>query len=171
MRLAVASDANVRESVERWLFFQAEDGIRDIGVTGVQTCALPISNFRTGHLTICTLHPMRSVPHRVVCLLGLDDAVFPRKAPRDGDDLLLDDERVGERDPRAEDRQLLLDALMAAQERLLITFTGNDERTNAPRPPAVPVGELLEVADRTVRTADGRPAREHVVVRHPLQPF
>jgi exodeoxyribonuclease V gamma subunit len=129
------------------------------------------TNFRTGHLTICTLHPMRSVPHRVVCLLGLDDAVFPRKAPRDGDDVLLDDPRVGERDPRAEDRQLLLDALMAAQERLLITFTGNDERTNAPRPPAVPVGELLDVADRTVRTSDGKPARERVVVRHPLQPF
>ena len=47
------------------------------------------ANFRTGHLTICTLVPMRSVPHRVVCLLGLDDGVFPRKAPRDGDDLLL----------------------------------------------------------------------------------
>src|SRR5258707_12429703 len=27
-----------------FFFFQAEDGIRDIGVTGVQTCALPISN-------------------------------------------------------------------------------------------------------------------------------
>ena len=39
------------------------------------------ANFRTGHLTICTLVPMRSVPHRVVCLLGLDDAAFPRKAP------------------------------------------------------------------------------------------
>jgi exodeoxyribonuclease V gamma subunit len=129
------------------------------------------ANFRTGHLTICTLVPMRSVPHRVVCLLGLDDAVFPRKAPRDGDDLMLDDPRVGERDPRAEDRQLLLDALMAAKERLLITYTGNDERTNAARPPAVPVGELLDVADRTVRTADGRPARAHVVVGHPLQPF
>ena len=47
------------------------------------------ANFRTGHLTICTLVPMRSVPHRVVCLLGLDDGVFPRKAPRDGDDLIL----------------------------------------------------------------------------------
>jgi exodeoxyribonuclease V gamma subunit len=129
------------------------------------------ANFRTGHLTFCTLHPMRSVPHRVVCLLGLDDAVFPRKAPRDGDDLLLDDPRIGERDPRAEDRQLLLDALMAAQERLLVTYTGNDERTNAPRPPAVPVGELLDAADRTVRTADDRPAREHVLVAHPLQPF
>ncbi len=53
---------------------------------------------------------MRSVPHRIVCLLGLDDDAFPRKAPRDGDDLLLDDPWIGERDPRSEDRQLLLDA-------------------------------------------------------------
>ena len=72
------------------------------------------ANFRTGHLTVCTLVPMRSVPHRVVCLLGLDDGAFPRKAPRDGDDLMLDHPHVGERDPRSEDRQLLLDALLAA---------------------------------------------------------
>src|SRR5205823_10730519 len=69
------------------------------------------ANFRTGHLTICTLVPMRSVPHRVVCLLGLDDGVYPRRGVRDGDDLLLDDPRIGERDARSEDRQLLLDAL------------------------------------------------------------
>jgi exodeoxyribonuclease V gamma subunit len=122
------------------------------------------ANFRTGHLTFCTLVPMRSVPHRVVCLLGLDDDVFPRKAPRDGDDLRLEDPHVGERDPRSEDRQLLLDAVMAAQDRLLITYTGHDERTNAERPPAVPVGELLDVIERT---ADG----DARVVHHPLQPF
>jgi exodeoxyribonuclease V gamma subunit len=124
------------------------------------------ANFRTGHLTICTLVPMRSVPHRVVCLLGLDDGVFPRKAPRDGDDLMLEDPRVGERDPRTEDRQQLLDALMAASDRLIVTYTGNDERTNLPRPPAVPVGELLDVIERTAPDA-----RDQVVVRHPLQPF
>ena len=129
------------------------------------------SNFRTGHLTICTLVPMRSVPHRVVCLLGLDDGVFPRKAPRDGDDLMALDPRIGERDPRAEDRQMLLDALMAATDRLIITYSGNDERTNTPLPAAVPVGELLDVIDATVRTEDGTPARERVIVRHPLQPF
>jgi exodeoxyribonuclease V gamma subunit len=131
------------------------------------------ANFRTGHLTICTLVPMRSVPHRVVCLLGLDDAAFPRKAPRDGDDLLLDDPHVGEPDARLEDRQLLLDALMAASDRLIITYTGNDERTNAVRPPAVPVGELLDTIDRTVRfdATDSRRARHAVVRRHPLQPF
>jgi exodeoxyribonuclease V gamma subunit len=128
------------------------------------------ANFRTGHLTICTLMPMRSVPHRVVCLLGLDDAAFPRKASRDGDDLMLEDPHVGERDPRSEDRQLLLDALLAATERLIITYSGNDERTNAPLPPAVPVGELLDVIDATVRVPAGD-ARDRVVVRHPLQSF
>jgi exodeoxyribonuclease V gamma subunit len=119
------------------------------------------ANFRTGHLTVCTLVPMRSVPHRVVCLLGLDDGVFPRKGPRDGDDLMLADPHVGERDARTEDRQLLLDALMAATDKLIVTYTGNDERTNLERPPAVPVGELLDVIG----------TREEVVVRHPLQPF
>jgi exodeoxyribonuclease V gamma subunit len=117
------------------------------------------ANFRTGHLTICTLVPMRSVPHRVVCLLGLDDGAFPRKAPRDGDDLLLEDPHVGDRDSRTEDRQLLLDALMAATDRLIVTYTGNDERTNVPRPAAVPVGELLDVVGR------------EVLIQHPLQPF
>jgi exodeoxyribonuclease V gamma subunit len=129
------------------------------------------ANFRTGHLTICTLMPMRSVPHRVVCLLGMDDGVFPRKSPRDGDDLMLADPRVGDRDARTEDRQLLLDALLAATDRLIVTYTGNDERTNLVRPPAVPIGELLDVVDRTVRTEDGAPARERVEVRHPLQTF
>ena len=117
------------------------------------------ANFRTGHLTVCTLVPMRSVPHRVVCLLGLDDGVFPRKGPRDGDDLMLDDPHVGERDARTEDRQLLLDALMAATDKLIVTYTGNDERTNLERPPAVPVGELLDVIGH------------NIVTRHPLQPF
>ncbi len=114
---------------------------------------------------------MRSVPHRVVCLLGLDDGAFPRKAHRDGDDLMLADPHVGDRDSRTEDRQMLLDALLAATDRLIVTYTGNDERTNVPRPPAVPVGELLDVVDRTVRVRKGGAARERVVVRHPLQPF
>jgi len=128
------------------------------------------ANFRTGHLTVCTLVPMRSVPHRVVCLLGLDDGVFPRRAAQDGDDLLLAHPHVGDRHPRTEDRQLLLDALLAAGEHLIVTYTGNDERTNAPRPCAVALGELLDVVDATARVSDGR-TRDRVVVRHPLQDF
>ncbi len=128
------------------------------------------ANFCTGHLTVCTLVPMRSIPHRVVCLLGLDDGSFPRHMERDGDDLTARAPRVGDRDVRSEDRQLLLDALLAARDHLVITYSGRDERSNLPRPPAVPVGELLDVVDQTVRTVDGR-ARDAIVVHHPLQPF
>jgi exodeoxyribonuclease V gamma subunit len=65
---------------------------------------------------------------------------------------------------------MLLDALMAATERLIITYTGNDERTNLRRPPAVPVGELLDLVERTVSREPGS-VRDQVVVHHPLQPF
>src|SRR5699024_11761483 len=39
----------------RCFFFQAEDGIRDRNVTGVQTCALPISLFADFILSLCEL--------------------------------------------------------------------------------------------------------------------
>ncbi len=127
------------------------------------------AGFRTGALTMCSLEPMRAVPHRVVVLLGMDDGAFPRGAGSDGDDVLLRDPLVGERDRRGEDRQLFLDAVTAATEHLLVLYSGADERTGASRPPAVPVGELLDALDRAAVAPVGGSVRDHVVVRHPLQ--
>lgn len=127
------------------------------------------AGFRTGALTVCSLEPMRAVPHRVVVLLGIDDGVFPRGSGRDGDDLLARDPLVGERDRRTEDRRLFLDAVTSATEHLVVLHSGADERTGAPRPPAVPVGELLDALDAAVDFGDGRDARAHLVVHHPLQ--
>jgi exodeoxyribonuclease V gamma subunit len=124
------------------------------------------ANFRTGNLTVCTLVPMRSVPHRVVVLLGLDDGLFPRTGGIDGDDVLAREPCVGERDVRSEDRQLLLDALLSAGDRLVVLYTGADPVSGAARPPAVPVGELLDVL---AAMAPG--SRAEVVRHHPLQPF
>ena len=129
------------------------------------------ANFRTGTLTVCTMVPMRSVPHRVVCLLGLDDGVFPRQGSVDGDDVLARDPLTGERDARSEDRQLLLDAILAATQTLVITYTGANEFSGQPRPPAVPLGEVLDALDGTASTGDDRSVSEAVTVRHPLQPF
>lgn len=125
------------------------------------------ANFRTGTLTVCTMVPMRSVPHRVVCLVGLDDTVFPRTGAVDGDDALAREPRTGERDVRSEDRQLLLDAVCAATETLVVTYTGANEHTGHQRPPAVPLAELIDALELT---ADG-PVRESVLTHHPLQPF
>lgn len=129
------------------------------------------ANFRTGSLTMCTMMPMRSVPHRVVCLLGVDDGVFPRRSADDGDDLLAVDPWVGDRDPRSEDRQLLLDAILAAEEQLVIIYSGADPRTNAVRPPAAPIGALLDAIDAAAVAPDGRRVRDVITVRHLLQPF
>jgi exodeoxyribonuclease V gamma subunit len=125
------------------------------------------ANFRTGTLTVCTMVPMRSVPHRVVCLVGLDDGAFPRSVVPDGDDALARAPMTGDRDVRSEDRQLLLDAVCAATETLVITYTGADAYTGHPRSPAVPLDELLDVLDQTTQT----PVRQQIVTRHPLQPF
>ncbi|MGY2876827.1 exonuclease V gamma subunit [Marmoricola sp. URHA0025 HA25] len=60
----------------------------------------------------------------------------------------------------------MLDAVLAASERLVITYTGANESTGQRRPPAVPLKELLDTLDRT---AIG--AAAHAERRQPLQPF
>lgn len=117
------------------------------------------TSFRTGAMTVCTLTPMRSVPHRVVVLLGMDDGAFPRHGLPEADDILARQPRLGERDPRSEDRQLFLDAILAAEQHLVILYTGAHIRTGAELPPAVPVGELLDIVGTGT------------VTHHPLQPF
>ena len=119
------------------------------------------ANFRTGTLTVCTMVPMRSVPHRVVCLVGLDDGVFPRLETADGDDALAREPLTGERDIRSEDRQLLLDAICAATETLVVTYTGTDEHSGHHRPAAVPLLEVLDALDATTP----QPVRERVAHR------
>ncbi|RPA57817.1 exodeoxyribonuclease V subunit gamma [Gordonia oryzae] len=124
------------------------------------------ANFRTGELTVCTLVPMRSVPHRVIVLLGIDADAFPRALRVDGDDILGRVPLVGERNPRAEDRQLFLDALTAAQEHFLVFYTGADPVSGSRVPPAVVVSEL---ADTVATLCDIRAAE--VIRRHTLHGF
>ncbi|GAC84336.1 exodeoxyribonuclease V gamma chain [Gordonia paraffinivorans NBRC 108238] len=119
------------------------------------------SNFRTGELTVCTMVPMRSVPHRVIVLLGIDAEVFPRVQRIDGDDILGVDPLVGERNPRDEDRQCFLDAIGAARDALLVFYSGADPVSGRPIPPAVVVSELVDTL--TALTGDSSIVRRHTL--------
>src|SRR2546422_6841819 len=60
-----------------FFFFQAEDGIRDVAVTGVQTCALPISQSKTCRNGCSTRSREASWTAAVLLVL------LPRCLPRD----------------------------------------------------------------------------------------
>lgn len=127
--------------------------------------------FLTGAVTFCELVPMRSIPFRVVCLIGLNDGAFPRVRRPLGFDRMAARRRAGDRTPRDDDRYLFLEALLAARDRLLITYVGQRIHDSTVLPPSVVVDELLDAIDRAAVDPTGRPARARIVCRHPLQPF
>ncbi|RMG99173.1 MAG: hypothetical protein D6705_03920 [Deltaproteobacteria bacterium] len=124
----------------------------------------------TGAVTISGLEPMRVVPFRMVVLLGMDDGIFPRTDTRPAFDPFASgapNDRPAALLSRADvDRHILLEALLSARERLVVTFCGRDPRSNERLPAAVPIEELLTV----LGALTGRP-REALVVDHPLQPY
>ncbi|WP_028238803.1 exodeoxyribonuclease V subunit gamma [Stutzerimonas azotifigens] len=129
------------------------------------------TGFLTGAVTFGTMVPMRSLPFRLVCLLGLDDGAFPRRTPAAGFDLIARHPRRGDRARRLDDRYLLLETLLSAREALYLSYVGRDPRDNAVLPPSVLLSELLEAVDLTAVVADSTPASERLTIAHPLQPF
>lgn len=106
-------------------------------------------NFLAGGITFCNLMPMRSIPFRVVALMGMDEAAFPRKIPVRGFDLISAHPCRGDKNLRDEDRHLFLETLLSARDRLIITFTGMSIKDNTPVPCSGVVSELADVMART----------------------
>lgn len=123
--------------------------------------------FLTGQITCCSLQPMRSLPFRLIVLLGLNDGAFPRQQQPVSFDLMATRPQPGDRRRRDEDRQLFLEALISARELLYLSYQGRDPHDNSPRPPASVIEELLD----TIVGMHGEPARAAVLTRQPLQPF
>ena len=124
------------------------------------------ARFGTGAVTLSSLTAQRGVPFRVVCLLGLDsEAAVIASA----ENLLAARPCVGDRDPRTEQRAQLLDAVLAAGDRLVVCSNGHDVRTNTELPPVALLADLLDVIDATAVAADGRRASRALAVAHPRQ--
>lgn len=122
------------------------------------------SGFLRGQLTFCSMLPMRSIPFKRVCLIGLNDNAFPRDDHHATFDLMGKIHRPGDRSRRIDDRYQFLEAVMAAREQLYISFIGQSIKNNESLPPSVVVTELLEVLENCYRAY-------HLLTIHPLHPF
>jgi exodeoxyribonuclease V gamma subunit len=128
----------------------------------------------SGGVTFCGMRPMRSLPFRVICILGLHDLAFPRRDRPADFDRMRDHQRPSDPRKADEDRYLFLETLLCARHGLHLSYVGRDIRTNAERQPSVLLRELLDHIDRQYRPASGDDSgkvSDHLTRVHALQPF
>lgn len=154
----------------------ADDGeislevIRSFIVDALQSQMQP-GGFLSGGITFCSMLPMRSIPFRVICLLGMNHDAYPRQVrPRDFD-LMGRHPRPGDRSKRDDDLYLFLETLLSARERMVISYVGMSVTDNTALPPSVLVSELLEYLDQRFVCPGERKVHEQIVVKHRLQAF
>lgn len=126
--------------------------------------------FLAGKVTFCNMVPMRSVPFKVIWLLGMNDTDYPRSQRPPAFDLMAKKPRLGDRNRRDDDRYLFLEALLSARNHFIVSWIGRDQRENTELPPSVLVAELRDYIDRGWQT-DQTAASELLTTHHPLQPF
>jgi len=137
--------------------------VRDHWLAQMETAGLG-QRFFGGGVQFATLMPMRSIPFRVVCLLGMNDGDYPRRAQARDFDLMTTSWRPGDRSRREDDRYLFLEALLCARERVVISWVGHRATDNVALPPSVVVGQLQDELKRRFTPVEPP-------VPQPLQPF
>lgn len=136
--------------------------------------------FLAGQVNFCTLMPMRSIPFKTVCLLGMNDGLYPRGLAPEGFDLINGRTKHGDRSRRDDDRYLFLEALLSAQQSLYISYVGRSILDNSDKEPSVLVAELMEYCQQNyalqgfqAQPSDdsGAALVESLTHQHPLTPF
>jgi len=110
------------------------------GELGASSGRLPL---RSGSITATSFVPLRTVPFKVVCIVGFDDGTLPMSEP-EGDDLIAATPMLGDGDPKIESRRVFLDALMSAEQRFIVTCTGRSIKNNKSVPLVTPLNEFLD---------------------------
>jgi exodeoxyribonuclease V gamma subunit len=172
--------AQLEELRETWLDTCESVGLQDeLPLTVVREAWLAgldqgrlSQRFLAGAVNFCTLMPMRAIPFKLVCLLGMNDGDYPRAQPPLDFDLMGSDYRPGDRSRREDDRYLLLEALLSARNQLYISWVGRSIRDNSERPASVLIGQLRDhLASGWRLNEEHNPLLEAMTQEHPLQPF
>lgn len=153
--------------------------LQKLSAFGDQTSYSVVSDFLTSEMnqqsysryagpgvTFSSLIAMRNIPAKVVAMIGMNEGDFPRSKIPAEFDLIFKNPQPGDRIQRQEDRQLFLDAILAAEQRLYISYVGKSNRQDTTFPPSVVVGELFNYLESNLGID-----RENLHTVHPLQPF
>ncbi len=127
--------------------------------------------FITGGVTFCKTLPMRSIPFPVICMVGMNGDVYPRRDTAPGFDLIFRKPRPGDRSARGDDRYLFLESILSARKKLYISYVGQNIRDNSVIPPSVLVSELIDYIQKGFTRPDGDLIDDHALTRHRLQGF
>lgn len=100
--------------------------------------------FMVGQVTFCSMLPMRSIPFKVIAVLGLNDGDFPRQRVPLGFDLMANSKSIlGDRSRRGDDRYLFLEALISARKSLYLSYQGRNIKNNSEKQPSIVLKELM----------------------------
>jgi exodeoxyribonuclease V gamma subunit len=124
-------------------------------------------NFLAGNITFCNIMPMRSIPFKIVVLMGMDEKSFPRPAFTPGFNLIKKYPNPGDKIERDEDRYLFLETLLSARLKFICTYTGLSIQDNSKIPCAGVISELMDTMDQSFVLPEG--IGYHFF--HPLHPF
>ncbi|MDC8830720.1 exodeoxyribonuclease V subunit gamma [Alteromonas gilva] len=103
------------------------------------------NHFMTGQVTFCSMLPMRSIPFKVIAILGLNDGEFPRTNPPGSINIMARHaSRLGDRSRRQEDRYLFLEAIISARQALYLSYQGRSALNNAERQPSLVLQEMMD---------------------------
>ncbi|MGD9175275.1 MAG: exodeoxyribonuclease V subunit gamma [Desulfobacterales bacterium] len=128
------------------------------------------SGFMTSGVTFCAMLPMRSIPFKVVCLMGMNSDAFPRDAQPTSFDQIAQHPRPSDRSRRNDDKYLFLESIISARNTLYISYVGQSIQDNSRMPPSPLVSELLDTIEKGFELP-GKNIREHVLRFHRLQAF
>ena len=126
--------------------------------------------FMTGGVQFCTMLPMRSIPFKIIYLLGMNNEDYPRRSKTLGFDLMARHLRAGDRSRRNDDRYLFLEAVLSARRKLRISYIGQSIEDNSSIPPSVLISELLDYIEQGFELP-GEKISDYLVTMHRLQAF
>lgn len=126
--------------------------------------------FLGGGISVAGMVPLRTIPARLIVLLGLNDDTFPRSDDMQSLSLLAPEQRRRLLSRRDDDRLLFLQAIMAADEALYISYTSRIESSGENRPPSAAVSEWMDTLAELFAT-DAKTVSQHIIEHHPLHVF